>query len=385
MGAGNSKDHKVQDTGEKYVVFQLQKMAVEANKSISGSYVKEEKDFLDYGQEKGVLGDFNKSVYKTIYDTNLSDFFSGLTLKHPTSNFDFIDVEAELRNQNKKGDFLIMFTDGTPPKSFSLKAYKKGYGRPQLNSGTWGSMVLNVLLPKVGVGQYQMPDGTKYKSSDLNKRDAHLAALSYDTPEIKAWFHFNDNEAMPYIKKTYRDDPHAQFWQNIQSQWKQDCHSLAHKAIKKVIDVFNSLPNEVVKKQIIKMAGLDHKEELLLLGKKGYMSSYTNKDYMKLLNRVNSINCKMQFRQKKKSLLFVFSDESGDIVDIEVPFTLQANGAWHRPKKNQYTGVQYHLKEKMNLAWGQRRPKKSKELATSINTYMNLNKAMSVSQCHVTA
>ena len=32
-------------------------------------------------------------------------------------------------------------------------------------------------------------------------------------------------------------------------------------------------------------------------------------------------------------------------------------------------------KEKVDLVYGQRRPKKSKEIATSINTYLNLKKA----------
>ena len=64
-------------------------------------------------------------------------------------------------------------------------------------------------------------------------------------------------------------------------------------------------------------------------------------------------------------------DSDGIILSIEVPFTLQANGAWYRDSSY----IEYHQKEKMSLVYGQRRPKKSKEIATSINTYLNLKKA----------
>ena len=78
-----------------------------------------------------------------------------------------------------------------------------------------------------------------------------------------------------------------------------------------------------------------------------------------------------------QSLRFQFSDDLGDILTIDVPFTLQKNGAWFLPKSGAYEGYKYHKKEKTNLLWGQRRPKKSKEIATSINTYMLLGKALS--------
>jgi len=64
----------------------------------------------------------------------------------------------------------------------------------------------------------------------------------------------------------------------------------------------------------------------------------------------------------------------GVIVNIEVPFTLQKNGAWHLPKKK-YSGAEYHNKEGIDLLHGQRRPKKSKEISTSTNTYLNLKKS----------
>jgi len=182
---------------------------------------------------------------------------------------------------------------------------------------------------------------------------------------------------MPYIRATYVRGESAEYWENIERQWKKDCQEISLKAIDRVIAVFKSVDPERIYGTIKRMSGMEWGEELLLLGPKGYMCSYTNMKYRRLLQRINSPNCAMEYHKRKKSLLCCFKDDEGGILEIEVPFTLQANGAWHRPK-GLYEGFSYHSKEEKNLKWGQRRPKKSKELATSINTYVNLKKSLSL-------
>ena len=122
------------------------------------------------------------------------------------------------------------------------------------------------------------------------------------------------------------------------------------------------------------MAGLTYDEEILLVGKGKYLSSLFNKRYRNILKRVNSDDCVVEYNTNGKGVLFTLRDSNGIIVSIEVPFTLQKNGAWYLPKQR-YSGTEYHPKEKINMIYGQRRPKKSKEIATSINTYLNLKKA----------
>lgn len=56
---------------------------------------------------------------------------------------------------------------------------------------------------------------------------------------------------------------------------------------------------------------------------------------------------------------------------IDVPCTVNTNGAWIRDGEP-YAGTRYHVKEKQDLTWGERRPKKCREIATSINTYLDL-------------
>ena len=64
-------------------------------------------------------------------------------------------------------------------------------------------------------------------------------------------------------------------------------------------------------------------------------------------------------------------DNLGEILKIDIPFTLQKNGGWFLPKEK-YEGTIYHKKEKKDLMYGERRPKKSKEINTSTNMWFKI-------------
>ena len=111
----------------------------------------------------------------------------------------------------------------------------------------------------------------------------------------------------------------------------------------------------------------------MLDGEGNYCCSLFNTNYRNILERCNSINSVVEYKVNGKGVLFTITDGE-DIVSIEVPFTLQKNGAWYLCG-DAYEGTVYHKKEQVDLAYGQRRPKKSKEINTSTNTYLNLKKA----------
>ena len=120
------------------------------------------------------------------------------------------------------------------------------------------------------------------------------------------------------------------------------------------------------------MAGLRFDEELLLLGKGQYLFSLVNRGYRALLHGANESGTTVHISSKGQTLrLSLISSSGRNIADIEVQFTLQKNGAWHLPRE-EYTGKLMHPKEGVPLAYGERRPRKSRELATSTNTYLDL-------------
>jgi len=371
MGAGSRKDHYIQDAAEAYIVYRLQDLAVKNNTALTNSAEDKKKLFNIYCYDRGIESDFNKSVYKENIDAVVDKFYSDLIKEYPNKKFDFVDVEKEFRDKKWKGDFIIQFEDESYV-SFSLKNYKKGFDRIQLCSGTWHSFLNNFLFKSAGVGTFIDPYTQEvFQGCDYERRDSLVDRLGYS--DLKNVYNFFDN-VNTTIKEYYTYGDTANQWSNVSLKWKQDCANYGLEAATKIIDALNGIDNDKVKQRILQMAGLTYDEEILLVGKGKYLSSLFNKRYRDILKRVNSDDCVVEYNTNGKGVLFTLRDSNGIIVSIEVPFTLQKNGAWYLPKQR-YSGTEYHPKEKINMIYGQRRPKKSKEIATSINTYLNLKKA----------
>ena len=371
MGAGSRKDHYIQDAAEAYIVYRLQDLAVKNGTALTNSAEDKKKLFNIYCYDRGITSDFEKSIYKENIDAIVEGFYSDLVNEYPGKKFDFVDVEKEFRDKKWKGDFIIQFEDESYV-SFSLKNYKKGFDRIQLCSGTWHSFLNNFLFKSAGVGTFIDPYTQEvFQGCDYERRDSLVDRLGYS--DLKNVYNFFDN-VNETIKSFYAYGDTANQWSNVSTQWKQDCANYGLEAATKIIDALNGIDNDKVKQRILQMAGLTYDEEILLVGKGKYLSSLFNKRYRDILKRVNSDDCVVEYNTNGKGVLFTLRDSDGIIVSIEVPFTLQKNGAWYLPKQR-YSGTEYHPKEKINMIYGQRRPKKSKEIATSINTYLNLKKA----------
>jgi len=371
MGAGCTKDHFIQDAAEAYIVYLLQKFAVENQVALTDDVSDKYNTFIQYCEERDVMNDFNKSVYKENIDAVVDKFFADLLAKYPGRKFDFVDVEREFRDKKLKGDFIVQFEDQSYI-SFSLKNYKKGFNRIQLCSGTWHSFLNNFLFESAGVGTFIDPYTQEvFQGCDREYRDNLIENLGYSS--LMDVYNFFDT-VNDTIKEFYTYGEQARYWKNVSSQWKNDCASYGLKAAETIISALDSISKDAVKSRIIKMAGLNYDEEILLVGQGKYLCSLFNQKYAQILERVNSDESVVEYITNKKGVLFTLRDSAGVIVSIEVPFTLQKNGAWYLPKAK-YSGTQYHEKEGVDLLHGERRPKKSKEISTSINTYLNLKKA----------
>jgi hypothetical protein len=371
MGAGCTKDHFIQDAAEAYIVYLLQAHAVENKVAITDDVAEKHNTFIQYCEDRDILDEFNKSIYKENIDVVIDKFILDLLAKYPNRKFDFVDVEREFRDKKLKGDFIIQFEDGSLI-SFSLKNYKKGFDRIQLCSGTWHSFLNNFLFESAGVGTFFNPFTQEvFQGCNREYRDSLIEKLGYDALKEVYTFFDSINDT---IKKFYTYGEQARYWKNVSAQWKGDCAAYGLKAAEKIISALDSIPKDMIKNRIIKMAGLNYDEEILLVGNGKYLCSLFNQKYAQILKRVNSTESVVEYITNGKGLLFTLCDSVGVIVNIEVPFTLQKNGAWHLPK-TKYVGTQYHNKEGVALIHGERRPKKSKEISTSINTFLNLKKS----------
>lgn len=75
MGAGCTRDHFIQDAAEAYVVYLLQKFAVENEVAITDDVTEKYNTFIQYCEDRNVLDEFGKSIYKENIDAILKNFF----------------------------------------------------------------------------------------------------------------------------------------------------------------------------------------------------------------------------------------------------------------------------------------------------------------------
>ena len=370
MGAGSSTDHYMQDAAEAYIVFKLQELAVENGVALTDDIGEKFDTFMTHCSKCGITQEFGDSVYKENIDVVVDGFFHDLMTKYLGRKFDVVNVEKIFRDLKKKGDFAIYFSENDYV-SFSLKNYKNGYDRIQLCSGTWNSFLNCLLFESAGVGMFINPITKQhFKGSNRSVRDQLIESMGFSP--LKGIYSDFDN-ILDSVRSFYVYSDEANMWQNVATRWKNDCAEYGLNAAQSVVDALKTLDNNQIKQRIIKMAGLNYDEEILLIGKGEYCCSLFNDTYADILRRVNNEESVVEYKVNGKGVLFTITDGE-DIVSIEVPFTLQKNGAWYLCGE-EYEGTVYHKKEQVDLAYGQRRPKKSKEINTSTNTYLNLKKA----------
>ena len=374
MGAGTCEDHYIQDAAECYWVYLCQKYLASLDPPLNISSVEERKtEFTEYCSTRDIVECFDKSDYKKNMDLCVVKWVQKLIEKYPGKKMDITNVEAEYRNESKKADFIIIFED-KQIIPVSLKNYRCGYDSIQLKSGTWHSFINGFALNVApGPGMYiDYRTGKKFKaqSKSLKRRNENYEILGFS--EI-----VSDLEQLDIIMKEVKDkyvynDEYKYFTGDIPVKWVNDCRDYGHRGIEIIMNALDKLPKEKIKEKLLKDTDLCHNEELLLIGKNGtMMCSLFNENYKKLLCRVNSPDCKLSYHKHSKNLRMILVDHIGEILHIDIPFTLQKNGAWHLPS-NKYEGELYHSKEKKYLKFGERRPKKSKEISTSTNMWFKI-------------
>lgn len=373
MSAGQREDHYIQDDAELYLTLRLQQLSEQNGISTRSDYEGLYADLINSLKNHKIdLKKFLNSGYAQAIDKTVDEVFATMKNHYQGKTLDFICVETEYRNQNKKGDFVILL-DGEEEVSVSLKNYKK-LSDIQTCSGTYFSFLNNFLLEKVGVGQYIHPITKKKISSSSDKIWSALEAVGNSTIVRHQRYM---KEIQDTLKKKYTKSSEYEFYNEAtKKEWIKDCSQFGHSAIDSTIMALSTLPNEIVRDRFLHMSGLDHKEELLIISNHGdhgeFMFSPTHEKYQNLVTECQKPNVTVSYRKNKKNLLITLIGESGnELISIDVPFTFNKNGSWHCPK-DRYQGTQYHEKENKSLLWGQLRPKKSGEMATSINTWVRM-------------
>ena len=367
------EQHITQDAAEHYAVF-LMAATAEQNGWASGeSSTALWESFLGYLSERGwsLENDFARKypAYKRNVDKQIPDFVNRLHTKFQTANFDFQIDEARFRNLGLKADFTVDVSDRDEPFMVSLKNYvgAGGITRPQVSSGTFLSFAAGFVFERVGVGTYADPrtvGGKFYGSSKVQRNDV----LKFENRQTL----IAPLEDLENLQQTVRDQLLSlRFYDK--SKIRAVIEHIVPLGQEAIVGVFEEIGLTKVREKFLERVGLDGKEEILFFDENNSIDSITNPKYHALIEAVNSPESNFEVIPVGQSLRFQFTKDAKNILKVDVPLTINTNGAWHRPKeKYEGTQIKNDKGHEVELVWGEIRPYKSREIATSTNTYVNL-------------
>jgi len=375
----NTVAHLRSDACEKVMVWiiedEIEKNGV-ATENTSESIKKDLLDHLDnHPKLKGIRGLSKTNYYKNCVKW-APTFVSELIDTFPNSTFNVFDVEKEYRDLNMKGDFIIVVTTDNKEKviSFSLKNYEGSMKRPQVCSGTYNSFIMNFLFKSDGVGMFINPDdGTRFRGSG-NKRDK-IVEKKNGMSAVEALRDLK--KLQDTMKEEFVNSTTHKFFDK--TRWESSCYEIGNKGADIAYNFLkNHVPDNLIYNRVVKMSGIDGVEELLAFGGNNgnqYLNTLVNKRFKTMLSTIPI--CELNYFRHAKNIRFEFKSGDEIILEIDIPFTLNSNGCWYKGDntKDVYDGKRYHEKEGLELEWGELRPKKSKEISTSVNTYVDFGKS----------
>ncbi len=362
------EEHYVQDAVELYAVARLQWLAEHHNLAITRDSHTKHAAFVSYAAARGFsIVDFETgrwSIYKATCDCHLPVFFDRLIKRFPGQSMDFENVEVVNRNAQLKGDFRIAFSH-CESISVSMKNYRRTALRPQLNSGTYNSFILNFLFNSPAVGTFIDPTTEiPFRSTSLSDRDEAIRRNGHAS--LIPLVHAMDDLNVAIRSRFLDTDEFRYLDEKVFASARKQC---GNEGARIGLDILQRLDLEVIRNRLLRMIGMDGSEEMLLMDPRRFADSITNERFRELRRSVQDSATTLKIGSRKQGIGFDFTRGEVMLLQIDVPFTINKNGAWI--SGDVYQGTRFHPKEGVCLAYGERRPKKSRELATSINTYVN--------------
>lgn len=372
-----AEDHHIQDAVELFVPWHLQSLAEQdglAAEVIADDLRAEyEQALAKHGHTPAsIRANSQHRTYHQNAETATRVFYAGLQAKYPDASFVFRQTGKSGRLERRKGDFDVEVhrPSGLLVHRTSWKNYSRGINRIQTHAATFQSFALSFLLDSPKIGTFVNPlDNSECRSSSKDFRawrDDALAAIGYG----KLVAPFRELDALADDMRALLLGDEFRFYQNTRYQVVR--REVGLNGAKILHQILTELPIDAVHARLVHITGFDGGEDLLVVGGSKIADSITDDRFARVVHRLK--DAQLRFSRKRQNLNFEFFDTAGVILPVQIPCTINANGAWWRPRER-FVGKRLHEKEGVGLAWGERRPKKSREIATSINTYVNLRAA----------
>lgn len=335
---------------------------LEADRNNYFQSIKENKEFHE-----------NYEEYSNLCKIALEKTFSLLKEKFSSSEENKIS-SLKILNYNKQGRI-----DGVCEKSdvhiiadeeelkVSLKLYKKG-DTIQVASGTYLSTLCGLAFDPISPpGTYLTSNGTKFNTRNIeglkeiisNEYDSNLSNIIQGLKDL-------DNKFKPLVKEKYCGD----------EKWKDVCEEVAYLAIPlffDALDIISQKDQNLFARRLVNRLGFSGRDEIVIVAGKNFYSSINNQEAKEIFIRLNKDNIYVTYQQSGllndgQGLNLNICDEIGKIVSFNMPLTINKNGAWQLDHPN---GIE--KKGEGFIQFGEPRPKKSKEIATSTNCWLKIS------------
>ncbi len=325
------------------------------------SIEKTEKFLNEYSVYKGVTYNIVENLYDDI--VLYSKVFCGV-VKVKILNYGY---EGRANGVTDKVDIVVVLND-TPIK-LSLKVYKAG-DSVQIASGTFVSTVCSLAYLPVSPGKYMRHSGETF--STMNKRGQEkmyafmLEDFGDEMVSVVKSIKDLDKQFRDLITQPYIGD----------NEWEKVCKKVGMDAIPLMTRAFSIVKTSNQKEFVNRVCariGIDGSDDVIIGQGEKYFSSINNiytKNILKLVNlgKVDVIMRQSGKGGEGKGIKFdvVDIDTKNVVLSFDMPLTVNKNGAWQLDDVN----GRYCATDKAFIKYGDPRPVKAKQIATSTNCYI---------------
>ncbi len=269
---------------------------------------------------------------------------------------------------NQKADIKITNPSTEEEIFISLKQYQN-YSDIQVASGTYLSTLCGLLFDTVGRGKFVTSTGEEFSSKKANFDIIRKNVCDeYGQECIRPLEQLLEITEEVHKLRYEESCPDSEIFKNLSRKSVAPFLSLLRIAIK------NS--HYKIKNRFLKRTGFGGKKEIMYAAFKGnsicYINSLSDRRFHNMIYSLNNDSCHLEVSQSGKNkdgqgVEFRFRHENNTVLTATMPLSINKNGAW--ANRDRYCKV-----SKVNVAKGQRRPKKALQLDTSTNVWVSLSK-----------
>lgn len=289
------------------------------------------------------------------------------------SVMDVIFYENEGRKKGKKEDMILVMSDGFT-HNISLKTLKKGK-TIQTNSSTFYSFILGFIFDKKTMQKY-FYGKNEFTSRSIKKIKHILKDKGYNEDFIKSIEELYNlskelrnfvNKNQNFLEMEYNGNKNyvSERGEIIDDAWKAVCEYYRNHYKPIMLNLINQIQKKegvnMIRRGLVSQGIFGDYDTIVITQEKVYNLSHKN---------INVDEVTLNIDLCSEGLRFNFNSKNNFNITSTIPLTINRNGAWNLDlnRDNDYFKI-----DNTKVPYGHMRPKKSRQIATSTNTYIKID------------